>query len=621
MSSSFTNALAHEKSPYLLRHKNNLVDWKPWGEDAFRLAKSLNRPIFLSVGYSTCHWCYVMERESFENELISKADLLFFSFHVDREERPDVDTYYMNFVRNISNSAGWPMSVFMDYHAVPFMGGSYFPPFSQDGRMGFAALLKLIADTWSEEPTLLRSQWKSMRDSMVPVHIHCKDANIPNNEELVTKTVEKYEDQFDHEFGGLKSHSKFSRAPILALFNVLIGRIGPKESELKTTLVTMVDRTLKALSLGGIRDHMEGGFHRYTVDHKWIVPHFEKMLYDQGQLLTVFAEFSLMAHGRYNFILEEVVSYLSSRLKHTEGGFYTAEDAVSHASVGSGKEVEGAFYVWDYSEVAEALKNSNGIGGLSAAELFTVYYNISEDGNAAHTQDITHDLYRKNVLYMSKPHDLIASELGVSSIELDDTIKSLKNILSKVRCSRPHPFVDSKILTDYQGHVLSGLAKAYQALNCEKTLKLAENCAEFCKKYLEIEEGGLRHCVFKTEDNTIEFSTGDVIGFSQDYAYYIQGLLDLYSVSGNEDLLLRAKKLQHLMIEKLWDETENEYGFFMCEDSALKNGLRSEGDGVEPAPSAIAASNLLRLSCIYSDDILKEYAEKIFRGVGKILAM
>ncbi|VDM25187.1 unnamed protein product [Toxocara canis] len=439
------NRLINERSPYLLQHAHNPVDWYPWGDEAFAKATSTNRPIFLSVGYSTCHWCHVMAHESFENQAIAKIlNENFVSIKVDREERPDVDKLYMNFIQAISGGGGWPMSVFLTPDLNPITGGTYFPPGDEYGRSGFAAVLRTIAEKWRAEGEQIREQSVALANAIKEVLVTNRDA-VPCAHDIALACYSQLADRFDETYKGFGGAPKFPK-PVELEFMLAFYADNRNITEGKLAL-KMVDETLEAMSHGGIHDHIGKGFHRYAVDAAWHVPHFEKMLYDQAQLLSVYSNFCLLGGGM-NEIVDDIAEYVHHNLTHPEGGFYSAEDADSLPSHDAVKKREGAFYVWTEQEIDNALQGIiDADSELNVANCFKQYFSVKTDGNCPKYTDPHGELTLQNVLAMKESHVAYAAKFGVSERKLTAILAEAREALMKIRAERPKPHLDDKVAT------------------------------------------------------------------------------------------------------------------------------------------------------------------------------
>lgn len=613
MFSNYKNRLGLEKSPYLLQHANNPIDWFPWGEEAFQKAKDSNKPIFLSVGYSTCHWCHVMEKESFENEDTAKIlNDNFVAIKVDREERPDVDKLYMAFVVASSGHGGWPMSVFLTPELHPITGGTYFPPDDNRGMLGFPTVLNMIHTEWQKEGDHLKTRGAQIIKLLQPEII---SGDVNRSEAVFQSIYTHKKSSFDDKLGGFGGAPKFPKSPDLD-FLIAFANVDPTSDESKNS-VAMLQKTLESMDDGGIHDHIGSGFHRYSVDSEWHVPHFEKMLYDQSQLLATYSDFHRLTGKKYDkisMVIDDVFSFME-KISHKNGGFYSAEDADSLPSHDSIKKMEGAFCVWEKEEINELLGERK-IGSASLFDVFADYFDVENNGNVAKSSDPHGELKNKNVLRKLLTDEECATNHGITVEELKKGIDEAKKLLWDVREKRPSPHLDSKMVTAWQGLAITGLVKAYQATDNMKYLQRAEKCVKFVKKYLE-DNGELKRSVYLGRNGEIEQGNQKMKAFSDDYAFLIQALLDLYTVLGNDENLRQAIELQKTCDEKFWSGN----GYFISEQADGEVAVRmiEDQDGAEPTATSIASSNLLRLYDILENEEYRQKATQCFRGASERL--
>ena len=586
------NRLIHEKSPYLLQHAHNPVDWYPWGPEAFQKAQTQKKPIFLSIGYSTCHWCHVMERESFENSTV--ADILnryYVSIKVDREERPDVDRVYMTFVQSTTGSGGWPMSVFLTPDRKPFLGGTYYPPDDRYGRPGFASLLVRIAKIWEDSPEKILDQGSQFTQA---IEAHLREAQSIESSPLKLDWLETGYRQlasgYDPEEGGFTPAPKFPRP---AVFNFLL-RYWLRNK--KTYSLDMVEFTLRKMARGGIYDHLGGGFHRYSVDARWHVPHFEKMLYDQAQLTVAYSEvFQATADSEFARVVRETLDYVLRDLTSPEGGFYSAEDADSLPEPSATEKREGAFYVWTQQELDRVLTRDESL-------VFRRMYGVEGTGNVAAASDPHRELIGRNVLFVQNDLELIAKLTGKSEEEISQLVSAARQKLKSIRDQRPRPHLDDKIVTAWNGLMISGLAKAYQVLGESRYLVAAQRASEFLQQNL------YQHRLLRSYRGT----AGTTYGFAEDYAFLIQGLLDLYEADFDVRWLVWAGELQ-VQMNALFADPKG--GYFSTEEGAsdILFRMKEDHDGAEPSANSVAAMNLARLARIFDR---KEFQDSAARIVG-----
>ena len=608
------NRLAFEPSPYLLQHKDNPVDWYPWGEEAFTRARGEDKPIFLSIGYSTCHWCHVMEHESFES--IAVAELLnreFVSIKVDREERPDVDRVYMLFVQATTGSGGWPMSVWLTPDLRPFYGGTYFPPTSRWQRPGFVDVLQEIARVWKNERD------KVVQSSMVMVERlrsmrAAADARSPiAGVEVLDQTAREFAGSFDARRGGFGSAPKFPRPSELLFLLRQHARTGQHEPR------DMVLATLRAMALGGMRDHLGGGFHRYSVDADWRVPHFEKMLYDQAQLVVAFVEAAQVTGDLvYLDVGLDTLEYVRRDLAHPGGGFYSAEDADSVPPERAGdvdaEKTEGAFYIWRDEEIGDLLG--------SDAPAFRRRYGILPDGNAPF--DPQGEFTGRNLLYTAVPLETVASDLAMVVDDLPPILERARLTLFERRTSRPRPHLDDKVLTAWNGLMIAAFARASRMLPRESRaprgpgvgyLEDARRAAAFIRTHLWQASSGTLLRRFRGGEAGLE-------GYAEDYACLVFGLLELFQSDGDPSWLEWAIELQAQQDRRFWDAADGGWFSTSGDDPSVLLRLKDDYDGAEPSASSVSALNLLTLAHLVGDDESagRRYAERLSTVLGLFAA-
>ncbi len=594
------NRLAHEKSPYLLQHAENPVDWYPWGEDAFEKARRENRPIFLSVGYSTCHWCHVMEHESFEDSKV--ADVLnryFVPVKVDREERPDVDRIYMTFVQASTGSGGWPMSVFLTPELKPFFGGTYFPPEDRYGRAGFSTLLLRIAEAWEKDHERILAHGNEVLQALQGIVNSGLGEEGGLDESALDTTYRQLRETYDPEHGGFGGAPKFPR-PVI--FNFLLryhARTGERDA------LNMTLHTLGAMALGGIHDHIGGGFHRYATDAVWHVPHFEKMLYDQAQLAVSYAEAYQITRNQFlGAVARDILEYVLRDLRAPEGGFYSAEDADSLIEHGKPEHGEGAFYVWTAEEIQQIVG--------AATEVFHFYFGVEADGNVPAQSDPQGELRGKNILTVAHTLGEVAQKFGKSEEEAAQVLEDAHRKLFEARARRPRPGLDDKVLTAWNGLMISGFARAAQALDEPSYLAAARAAAAFLRERLYRPDSGKLLRRYRAGDAAID-------AFLDDYAFLVQGLLDLYEASFEFDWLAWAVALQETQDRLFWDAQFGGYFSNTTEDPSILVRIRDDYDGAEPSPNSVAAMNLVRLSQMTGRQEWRDRAEKTFRAFARRL--
>ncbi|MGB5106355.1 MAG: thioredoxin domain-containing protein [Candidatus Zixiibacteriota bacterium] len=569
----YTNRLAQETSPYLQQHAHNPVDWYPWGEEALNKARSENKPIFLSIGYSACHWCHVMERESFEND--STAAIMnrqFVNIKVDREERPDLDDIYMSFVQMSTGSGGWPMSVFLTPEGKPFFGGTYFPPEEAFGRPGFPQLLEAVADAWdNDREGILHGADTAVERLKSMLELTPEPAAI--SPDAIDTAIEQMLQRFDPINGGFSGAPKFP--PSYALSTMMRQYYRTQEPR----ILKAITFTLDKMAQGGIYDQLGGGFHRYSVDAQWLVPHFEKMLYDNALLTVTYCDaYQLTKKPLYKLIATEILDFVLRDMTDATGAFHSAEDADSEGE-------EGKFYVWTAGEVVAAL-------GEEDAKMFCDYYDVSTGGNFEH---------QKSILHARIAPEEFASRYSLTPDELQAILSTLKEKLLKVRSTRIRPSKDDKVLTDWNGLMISAFARGYQISAKDKYLLAAQNCASYLKSTLYSKDGLKR-----------VYRAGFVKqhGFITDYAFLLNGLVDLYESDFDIAWLEWANYLALEMLEKFSDKQSG--GFFMtiADQDDLLVRQKDSYDGAIPSGSSVAAMALLRLGLLLDNREFRSAAEK-----------
>src|SRR6266478_3904857 len=603
-----TNRLAHEKSPYLLQHAHNPVDWYPWGEDAFAKARHENKPIFLSVGYSTWHWCHVMAHESFESEEVAAImNHEFVNIKVDREERPDVDRVYMTFVQATTGSGGWPMSVWLTPDLKPFVGGTYFPPEERYGQPAFKKVLERVATAWKEDHDKIVEQGSKIVEALRE-----SQSAGPGEGKIDGSVADAAYRQIDRSYdpkeGGFGNAPKFPRPVTLNFLTRFYAR-DPKSDSGKQAL-EMALLTLRKMAAGGMHDHIGGGFHRYSVDRYWHVPHFEKMLYDQAQLAAAYLDaFQITQDRQYQSVARDILDYVARDMTSKEGGFFSAEDADSPVATGGlsavasakaddpghSKTAEGAFYVWTKKEIDAALGD--------AAEVFDFHYGVQPHGNAPEGSD-PHDEFRgKNILIERHTIAQTAGHFKKSEKEIGESLAQSREKLFSIRAKRPRPHLDDKIIAAWNGLMISAFARAAQVLDDERYREIATRAAKFLRANLYEEKSKLLYRNYRGGRSDIE-------GFADDYAFVIQGLLDLYEASFNVEWLKLASELQETNDRLFFDEKNGGYFSNSGKDESVFLRMKDDNDGAEPAASSLAALNLLRLSQLRDDQKMAERAGK-----------
>ena len=567
------NKLINEKSPYLLQHAQNPVKWYPWGDEAFDKAKSEEKPIFLSIGYSTCHWCHVMAHESFEDSYVAKLmNEAFISIKVDREERPDIDKIYMTVCQLMTGSGGWPLTIIMTPDKKPFFAGTYFPKESRFGRTGLVDLVKRVKDLWSNERKQLVESSEKIIFALQDASTESPGRSLSDN--VLKTTFSQLSGRYDNKNGGFGTAPKFPTPHNLLFLLRFWKRSGDKEA------LKMVEKTLESMRMGGIYDHIGFGFHRYSTDSNWLVPHFEKMLYDQALLTLAFLE-AYQATGNEEFATtaKEIMTYVLRDMTSQKGAFYSAEDADSEGE-------EGKFYVWSKEEVEEIL-------GVEDAEVFSKIYNVNVNGNFL--DEATRTKTKKNILHLTS-----------SKAEIQNNhIKSLRNKLFKARETRIRPHKDDKILTDWNGLMIAAFAKAGYIFNDPKYIQVAKKAVDFILNQMKNSEGRLLHRYRK--------GGADILAFIDDYAFFTWGLINLYEASFETVYLENAIMLIEEQLKLFWDRSIGAF-FFTAEDAeSLLTRQKESYDGAIPSGNSVSMLNLLRLAQITGNDDFEKKADQLGR--------
>ncbi len=573
------NRLIFEQSPYLLQHTRNPVDWYPWGEEAFKKAKEEDKPVFLSIGYSTCHWCHVMERESFETEKVAALmNQYFISVKVDREERPDLDQVYMDVTRALTGGGGWPMTVILTPEKKPFYAGTYFPRESRFGRPGMLDLVPQIGEAW-------KNRRNEILDSAQKITEHVKNMGAVSSAEIgpeiLDQAYSELASRFDSVHGGFRGQPKF---PTPHNYRFLL-RYWHTSDEPKALDITV--KTLKEMRKGGIFDQIGYGFHRYSTDAEWLLPHFEKMLYDQALISMLYLEaYQATKDPEFSATAEEIFTYVLRDMTSDTGGFYSAEDADSEGE-------EGKFYVWSTEEIRSILPKDD-------ADLFIEMFNLDEDGNFR--EEATGEKIGANIPHLTKWYDEWAEEKGTTTEELRDTVNQIRQTLFTGREKRIHPLKDDKILTDWNGLMIAALAMGGRVLEKDEYTQSAKKAADFVLKELRTDEGRLHK----------RYRNGEA-GLSahlEDYAFLVWGLLELYETTFDTTYLTNAIELNEMMIQLFEDEERG--GFYLTADDSEELLMRPKDlyDGAIPSGNSVAVLNLLRLSRLTGNMEYEQIADK-----------
>ncbi len=581
------NRLAHCSSPYLRQHQNNPVDWFPWGEEAFEVARSQDKPIFLSVGYSACHWCHVMEHESFESEAIAAIlNEHFVSIKVDREERPDVDQIYMQAVQMLTGSGGWPMSVFMTHEGRPFFGGTYWPPDSRWGRPGFGQVLLAVVDAWQSKREQIMQQGEQIHLNLQQACQGPKPldatAGSPLDAAWIAASDAWLIRHHDPQYGGFGSAPKFPHAMDLSL---LVELSALKPNQTRTEVIT---QTLDHMSHGGIYDHLGGGFARYSVDARWLVPHFEKMLYDNALLVCVYADaYRLWGTEDYARVVRETLDYVIRKMTDPSGAYYSTEDADSEG-------VEGKYYVWSLAEIAQVL-------GEERAELFCQCYDVTEAGN----------FEESNILNLPKSLAQFANLHQLDESELRQRLAEDRAQLLQFRAERVPPGLDDKVLLSWNGLMIAAMVQGYRAVGDERYLASARDAVVFIRSSMRQSNGRLWH--------TWRQGTATLAAYLDDYGCLIDALAELFQVDPQVETLAWAIELADDMLRHFSDPAG---GFFFTADDHETLIARSKdlADSSVPSGNAMAASGLLKLARLTGRDDFEQAAYQALVAASGVMA-
>ncbi len=578
------NRLIFARSPYLLQHAENPVDWFQWGDEAFARAKSADKPVFLSIGYATCHWCHVMERESFENrEVAAVLNRHFVSIKVDREERPDIDDQYMTIAQMmLEGGAGWPLTLFLDPDRKPFYAATYIPRQARPGMAGIIEILEQIAEVWQTKREVVESTCDYNIKNLV-ANAEPTPAAIPESG-VISEAYGNLAMIYDREWGGFGTSPKFPR-PLFLSFLLSFSKKGGEPKSL-----AMAEESLQMMRKGGIYDQLGFGFHRYSVDQQWLVPHFEKMLYDQGMLAIAYLEaFQITGNTFYKDVAEEIFDYVQREMTSPEGGFYSALDADSEG-------VEGKYYLWTPAEVRAIL-------GEGAAEKVCSLYDITEQGN----------FEGENIPHLPLSVEAFAANSGISSAALSADLEGWRKLLLSAREKRVKPLRDEKILTAWSGLMIAALAKGFAVTGVRRYLDAAAGGVKFVRKHLMAVDGRLMRSCYAGESA--------IPGFLEDYAFYVWGLIEMYGATLEEEYLLDAIALSKETLRLFVDEFS--FGLFDS-GSDMENVLvrkKSAVDGVIPSGNSVAAMNFLRLGRITAKQSFIKEGEGILRAImGDLLA-
>ena len=597
------NALIHETSPYLLQHAHNPVEWLPWGDEAFRRARAEDKMIFLSVGYSTCHWCHVMERESFENEEVARVmNHHFINVKVDREERPDVDAAYMAFVQATTGQGGWPMSVWITPAGKPVFGGTYFPPGDRYGRPGFVRVLHELARVWRDDRRRIEESAGKAVD-----HLRREAAATAGRSGSVEPALDALLDicasHEDVEWGGFGGAPKFPRPVVLKTLMQLSDRWG-RDGGKGAKAWEMCERTLRAMAAGGMHDQLGGGFHRYSVDRYWHVPHYEKMLYDQAQLVDVYLDaWQISKMPDFRAVIGSALGYLIDEMKDPGGAFHAAEDADSLLHPDAREKHEGAFWTWTEEEIRRHLAGED-------ADLFIAAYGVKPGGNARPESDPHGELDGRNTLYQAMTTAGLAARSGRTEEDVAASLAASCATLLRIRGHRPPPHRDDKIVTAWNGLAIGALARCGMALGCPEWIEAAETAAAFLRRELWVDGHLFR---------SFRGHRGDAPGFPADHAFLISGLIELHAARPDAGWLGWACEVQQDLDRRYWDENAGAYQVMHRVGGDDLWTLRDDHDGAEPAANHVAAINLLQLAVLTGDDGYANRAARILDAAAGLL--
>jgi uncharacterized protein len=583
------NRLINEKSPYLLQHAYNPVDWYPWGEEAFEKARKENKPVFLSIGYSTCHWCHVMAHESFEDEEVAKLmNEAFISIKVDREERPDIDNIYMTVCQIILGRGGWPLNIIMTPGKKPFFAGTYIPKKSRFNQTGMLELVPRIEEIWKQQHEDVLDSAEKITSTIQNMIVESAGEGL--GEEIIEEAYNEMLHSFDTEYGGFEGAPKFPTPHKISFLLRYWRRSGNPEA------LDMVEHTLDNMRRGGIYDQLGSGFHRYSTDSMWVLPHFEKMLYDQALTAVAYTEaYQVTGKDLYKETAEGILEYVLRDLTSPEGGFYCGEDADVEGE-------EGKYYLWTIEEVRSVL-------GPEDSELIIKMFNVKEGGNFE--EEIRGRKTGTNLFYMVRSPVSLAAELKISVEEVENRVKRAREKLLAARYERKRPSLDDKVLTDWNGLMIAAFAKGFQVFGEQKYLKAAEKAADFILKTLYSPDSRLLH--------RYREGAAGISGTSDDYAFLTHGLLELYEAGFELRYLKAAVSLNSELLEHFWDPANGGFYFTANDSESLIFRKKELTDSAIPSGNSVEMLNLLRLSRIIADPELEETADRLERAFSKLI--
>jgi uncharacterized protein YyaL (SSP411 family) len=577
-----SNRLAKESSPYLLQHADNPVDWYPWGIEALERAKKEDKPILLSIGYSACHWCHVMEKECFENEGIAALmNELFISIKVDREERPDLDRLYMNAVHVLTGTGGWPLTVFVTPDLLPFFGGNYFPPEDRGGMPGFPKVLRSVATAYRTRKDEIKNSSGQLVSALRNFSSSSVCGEVPS-EDTMNRAYWSVVQQYDWEHGGLGRAPKFPQTSSLGF---LLRVASSKEFERS---LEMVQKALDGMAAGGIRDQLGGGFHRYSVDEKWLVPHFEKMLYDNATLARIYLDaYVVSGNEEYAEVARETLAYVLREMTRPEGGFYSSQDADSDGA-------EGMYYVWTEKEILSLLGEKEG-------HIVARYFGVDDVGN-----------FERGLNVLHRPVSLktLGRLFGMKTEEAEQVVEKGRRVLSQGREKRLRPRRDDKILSSWNGLMLGAMARGYQVLGDERLLQAARKAGDFLLSELRNEEGLL---------HVWTAGQAKVPGFLEDYALVAEGLLDLWEADFDARWLKETKALADEMIHLFWDENNQWFSSTGPKHEKLIADVPALQDDPFPSGNSTAVHLLLRLAALTGESTYREKAEQVLKSFSGLM--
>lgn len=579
-----SNRLVHEKSPYLLQHAYNPVDWFPWSEEAFEKAKTEDKPIFLSIGYSTCHWCHVMEHESFEdNQVANLMNEAFVSIKVDREERPDIDKVYMQVAQMMTGGGGWPLTIIMTPNKDPFFAATYIPKESRYGQLGMLQLIPRIQDIWKKDRDNIKNIIRQIKDALTEGQTRAGELEL--DMDAIESAFTSLSRRFDDKNGGFGSAPKFPSPHNLLFLLRYWKRTGDKWA------LHMVEQTLQKMRIGGVYDHIGFGFHRYSTDSTWLLPHFEKMLYDQAMIALAYAEiYQATKKPEYADAVREIFTYVLRDMTHPEGAFYSAEDADSEGE-------EGKFYVWSFDEVKELLSDEQ-------IEPFVKAFNLRPEGNFK--DEATRKATGLNIPHRTQSVDEIGKSLNIKLESLENLLNRAREKLFDKRAKRVRPLRDDKILTDWNGLMIAALSYGGRVLDEPEYIKSAEKAAEFILKYMRNDDGLLFHR-FRESEITVE-------GFLDDYAFMIWGLIELYEATLNPTYLELALEINEKQTQLFWDNEQGAFYFTSAESEKLLVRQKEAYDGAIPSGNSISMYNQIRLSHLLGNAELEQKSSEISKA-------